>query len=130
MNKMIGQEYEKNKRILRRSRPVNLSYFSAKEADHFFGWDVITSIGKDSKHIADTMGNELPFHCEINLNQIDHKTAVCFRRTCTRIKHGEIISFEYDGIPDSMVDYYKQKSLIIYRMMYPHGLTLEQIRER
>lgn len=128
MSNSFIDDYNRQKNRLREQHPPEFPHFTVNEAPHFFSHDIQLAVDQnlDTVPINKPSSNgELPFHCEVKLNQIDHTSGICFRSTATRIKDCKIVRFEQNGVPESAHRFCKLKSLAIYRAIYPDGLSFD-----
>lgn len=129
---MNRDKYEQKKERLREERPVDMEFLSCSEAPHFVGYEIERAVDENLDYIP-VQGEEdgLSFHCEIKLFQEEKHDGeyVCFRHIGARLKHGEFVDWQADGIPEDMEQEFRKRVLIMYRVMYPNGLTVEMMRQ-
>lgn len=130
---MSERSLEDLREELRADRPIDLDLLGFNEAPHFFGYDIERATDENLDYmpiVGERSG--LDFHCEINLFQeeVHQETsdAVCFRYVSARIKQGDVVEFHAHGIPESDLDAVRLRTLAIYRLLYPNGLTLEDMQ--
>lgn len=111
------------KQQLRHERPVEPSLMSCNELPHFVGHDIESTIS-DVIPVNANYDNP-PFHCEISLYQ--EYDCVTFRHISARIKYDRIVTWEADGIPNSLDSYYRRRVLVIYNLLYPDGLRVNDM---
>lgn len=120
---MNSQDYQSKRDVLQESEPVNLSFLSCDELPHFYGYDLESS---GDRIPIDVNYDDVPFHCIINLYQKGEKF-ITFRHVSADIKDGKIVSWNTIGIPDQHEKRLRKRVIIIYRMIYPNGLTIEDM---
>lgn len=121
----MAEVFESQREELREKYEIDLDFLSCNELPHFVGYDY--TVPGRSMLPVDCDYDDPPFHCEINLYQEEEESNICFRYISARILDDEIVRFESHGIPYKKMDYYRAKVMIIYKMMYPEGLRLEDM---
>lgn len=120
---LIGS-LDSEREALCKQHELDLEFLSCNELPHFVGYDY-TKPGR-AKLPVDCDYDDPMFHCEIALCQTD-KRGISFRYVAARILNDEIVTWDSHGIPDGERDRLETRVMIIYRLLYPEGLRLEDM---